>query len=59
MVQGLSGQSLLVHTLTLAVHVEKQSCLRGFSCGGFFVLTLYRGNCVESFKVTPPMDMDK
>lgn len=36
MVQGLSGQSLLVHTLTLAVHMEKQSCLRGFSCGGFF-----------------------
>lgn len=34
-VQKLSGQTPLAHALTLAAHMEKQSCSRGFSSSGF------------------------
>lgn len=40
-VQRLSGQTLLAHALTLAAHMEKQSCSRGFSSAGFCLVGFF------------------
>lgn len=40
-VQRLSGQTLLAHALTLAAHMEKQSCSREFSSAGFCLIGFF------------------